>query len=221
MFLYVNPIKYKRRCKRVIHPETVEIGDRYYYSINLPIVKDIPQWQGLITSEGLLLPRDMAPPSGFKVYGGYEWQLTLTAEKLKNRLKKEKCDLIFVDNRGERGGLLVRLAEFARNTAVITGNPQYYNAYREEIHRRLGCYIEINTTLGLEQGYAFITDKHNNCKINSYFKTVTVNLLSEEDISIPRDYSRFMPNNVSKSAFSEAVYSAWGIGRLRDYLNLE
>ncbi len=218
MFLYINPVKFKRRCKRVIYPEAVEIGDRYYYSMTLPIIKGVPQWQGLVTSERLLLPRSLSAPSGFKVYGGYDWQLTLAAEKLKRRLKTEKCDLIFIDSRGNRGGLLVRLAEYARSTAVLTNNPEYYLDVQDEIYGKLGCCIQINTTLGVEGGYAFIAHKDGVNKIKSGFKVVTVNSLREEDIEIPCGYMDCIPKDVSKCDFSEALYSAWGIGRLRDYI---
>ena len=156
----------------------------------MPIIKGIPQWQGLVTSEKLLLPRDLKAPSEIKVFGGYEWQLVLTAEKLKQRLMREECDLIFFDKEGRHSGLLSRLAQYARNTAVISGNINFYLKQTEEIYRRLGCYVCINTTIGLQVGYAFITDMDESVNIKSGFRAVTVNYLGEADIKLPHEYSR-------------------------------
>ena len=217
MFVFINPIVQKRKIRKTIYPQRVEMGDRYYFSQKLPIIKGVPQWQGLVSCGKLLLPRGLEPPGGVDVFGGYEWQLILAAEKLKLRLQKEKCDLIFFDRDGSHSGLLIPLAQLARNTAVISDNAAFYLGFTEEIYPRLGCYIQVNSVLGLMGGYAFVTEREE-VDIRGDFRVITVNSLCESDITIPLEYSRYTPENVSKCGFSEALYSACGVGRLRDYI---
>ena len=218
MFLLVKPTAFKRRCKKVIYPERVAAGDRCYYSIVLPIIKGVPQWHGLITDEKLLLPKGLIPPLNLKAFGDYNWQVMLAAEKLKRRLQREKCDLIFVDEKGNYGRVLVRLAEWARNVSVYTRNVDYYKSIQREIYVALGCYIEVNSAVAVKRGYEFIVSGDVTDNIKGNFRRLTVNFVGEEDLVIPNEISRCFPEDVSKCALSEALYSRWEIGRLRDYV---
>lgn len=218
MFLYINPIEMKRRCKRVLYPEKVTVGNRYYYSLDLPIIKGVPQWQGLVTDEKILIPTELTPPQNFAVYGDYKWQVSLAAEKLKKLLKKEKCDLIFYDEAGCFGRTLMQLIECARNVSVVTQNVKYYQELREDIYGALGCYVEINTCLALKSGYEFIVNGNPECNPGSSFRRITVNFISEQDIVVPKGLIEYFPNNLSKCALSEAIYSGWGMGRIGEYV---
>ena len=218
VFLYINPTNYKRRYRKVIYPEKVEVGNRYYFCLNLPIIKGVPQWHGLITNEKLLVPKGLIPPENFAVYGDRKWQILLAAEKLKKRLRKEKCDLIFVDEKGKFGRVLVGLAECARNVSVITQNTDYFFGLREEIYGTLGCYIEVNSMSAPKSGYEFIADGVLTDTAKSEFRRITVNSLCDQDITIPPNLLHCFPKEISKSALSEALYSAWGIGRMGDYI---
>ena len=218
MFLYINPIEMKRRCKRVLYPEKVTAGNMYYFSLDLPIIKGVPQWQGLITDEKILIPTELTPPQNFTVYGGYKWQVYLAAEKLKKLLKRERCDLIFHDEEGKFGRTLMLLTEYARNVSVTTKNVMYYRELREEIYGAIGCYIEVNTCLALKSGYEFIVNgtPSGNPKIG--FRRITERFISEQDITLPNLTATYFPKNISKCALSEAIYSGWGIGRIGEYV---
>ena len=216
--MYIKPIEMKRRCKRIIYPEKIMVGNRCYFSLDLPIIKGIPQWQGLITEEKILVSNELIPPQNFAVYGDYKWKVSLAAEKLKKLLKKERCDLIFYDEEGNYGRLLMLLTEFARNVSVTTHNVTYYRKLREEIYGALGCYIEVNTSLALKSGYEFIV---NGPPIDNHphgFCSITENFTCEQDIVIPGVAYTHFPKNISKCALSEALYSGWGMGRIGEYV---
>lgn len=218
MFLLITPKVFKRRCKKVIYPEKNVVGEKYYFSLTLPIIKGNPEWHGLCTEEKLLLPQGIIPPPRFSVYGDYDWQLALTAQKLKKRLIKEKCDLVFVDMEGRHGRLVSILCEYARNIAVITNEVEHYRRLRNELYSGLGCYIEINSTLGLMGGFVFFANGEPDRFIRQEFRPISVNSLTEDDIAIPTCFLNCFPENISKCALSEALYSCWGVGRLGDYV---
>ena len=218
MFLLINPKNFKRRCKRILYPEKITVGEKYYFSLTLPIIRGIPQWQGLCTKEKLLLPAGLVPPPCFSVYGDYDWQLNLAVEKLKKRLVTDKCDLVFVDIKGRFGRLVSRIAEYTRNVAVISENTEYYEQLREEMYSGLGCYLEINSTLGLQNGYLFVAEGEPPTDIGPQFRRVSVNSVTEEDVAIPDCFLRYFPKDIPRCALSEALYSKWGVGRIGDYV---
>ncbi len=218
MFTVITPMPVKKRWRKVVYPERVEMADKYYFLQKLPVLKGNPDWKGLVSSEKLLLPIDFKAPDNILLFGGYDWQLALTAEKLKKQLQRERCDLIFLDRKGIHGGYIMRLAEYARSSAVFTENTAYYYNHQKEIYRNTGCYVQINAMAGVSEGYAFFTDEAECSFFKEGFKSISTNSLCDEDIIIPAGYDRFIPQKVRRCDFAEALYTACGIGHIGDYI---
>lgn len=218
MFVYIKPVEFSKKVKKIIYPQRVEISNTYYYSQILPIIKGEPQWQGLVYSGKLLVPKNIAPPFNVSCFGGLEWRLALIAEKLKFMLKKEKCDLIFCDSEGNFGNIAAALAPYANKTAILTRSVAYYENLRETVYSQIGCYMQINSLLGLRCGYSFSVSNKEYI-IPQGFKLISHNFLGSNDIVLPQNYSNFIPNGVLKCDFAEALYSACGVGELKEYIN--
>ena len=217
MFVYINPVNFKRKSRKIIYSQRIDMEDKYYFSQILPIIKGKADWRGLIFTGSLLVPKALNPPQNLPCFGSAGWKAALAAEKLKTKLKARHCDLIFCDKQGIYSGLLIRLAELARSTCIKTDNPNYYKDVRDKIYTQFGCYMQINTYAGLREGYTFSAEPDYSFQ-RVGFKLITYNSLSDSDIVLPQKFKDYIPSGVLPCDFAEALYSACGVGKISDYI---
>lgn len=215
MFVVITPVNLKRRTKKVIYPKKIE--GIPCYSLDLPIIKGKPDWQGIISDQQFLLPIDITTPQNVKSYGSTEWKMKICSHIAEKQLKKTIQDMLFYDEKGEFIEEFMRLAPRAGHCTVFTSNRRMYENFCSNLYETNGCYVRINSMLGLKKGIAIAPDK-NIVKISG-FNYIIGDTLPENHINIPEDIASKLPVKVKNIDLAEALCCNCGIGNIDDYIS--
>lgn len=216
MFIMLNPIPQKRKGRKK-YPRYENMGDIYYYILDLPIIKNQPQWKGIIGNEPLLMEEKLKPPPEIKTFGSEEWVHSLSAEYFKKRLKKNLGDCIIYDKNGYFKDYIPSFAAFSKNLAILTKHPKEFQEVKETCFYELGMDIKINSFAGLRSGLSFMPFGTNGFPLKDGFEGVgKKDVISS--LTLPKKYKDYLPKGVSPLAFSEALFLKCGIGKPQDYI---
>lgn len=216
MFYILKPVNVKRRRRRRIYPKKVD--GLPCFSLDLPIIKGIPDWDGVVSDERLLIPTDITSPPQINTYGSKQWSMKIGTLAGENYLKKTNQDLVFYDQKGDYIDLFQNIAPKARNCTVFTSDKRRYENCCNALYKSHGCFIRINSMLGIESGIA-ITDNEYEFKLPK-LKYFSPSFISQNVVRVPPQIKEKLPINASEFALSEALCVDCGIGKPEDYVNL-
>lgn len=215
MFYILTPKTVKRRRRRKIYPKKVE--GLPCFSLDLPIIKGVPDWNGIISDQQLLIPSGIASPPQINSYGSKKWAMKISSIIAEERLKETGQDLIFYDQKGIYIDLFQSIAPKARKCTVFTSDKRRYENCCNALYKSHGCYIRINSMLGLSNGIA-LTDQESEVKLPK-FKYISPKSLSKNAVTVPQSITSKLPIKASELDLSEALCIGCGIGRPEDYIN--
>lgn len=218
MFVLLNPQNRKRKGRKR-YPKIKGFGERYYFILDLPVIKNSPDWNGLVGNEPLLIPENLSPPPYIKRYGDISWQNKLMAEYLKKKLKEKFGDLIIYDKAGYFAPYILDFAERCRNIAVFTENEDAFSSIKDLCYVNFGADIKINSFAGLGFGISFAPFGHFGKELRENFIEINRHEILNR-IKIPKEFDKISLGNVSPVSLSEALYSKWNIGKPEDYVEI-
>lgn len=215
MFYILTPVNVKRRRRRRIYPK--KIDGLPCYSLDLPIIKGSPDWDGIVSDEQLLLPKGIISPPKIHRYGSLRWTMEISTIIAKRYLKETEQDLVFYDQGGDYIDLFEKLAPAARKCTVFTSNKRMYENCCSSLYKSHGCFIRINSMLGLKSGIA-VTDNERELELPN-FKYISPKKLGGNAIKVPTKITTKLPIKVRELDLSEALCIGCGIGKAEDYIN--
>ena len=204
----------KRRKRKKIYPKRIDALP--CYSLDLPIIKGNPDWKGIVSSEQLLLPEGINTPPEINSYGSKDWLINISSIIALRLLKLETQDLIFYDQDGRYIDYFKNIAPKARKCTVFTSNKRIYENCCSALYNQYGCYIRVNSMLGIKNGIA-ISDSQEIIKLPD-FKYVGDNTLLQNAIRIPQSITSKLPVKVKKIDLAEALCVGCNIGKPEDYI---
>ncbi len=215
MFVALNPIIKKRRTRKKLYPKKMETLPCYL--LDLPIIKGVPDWNGIISDQQLLIPIGIAKPTSINSYGSDEWRLKISTLIATRILKHEIQDFVFYDNDGLYTDCFKKLAPLSRNCTVFTSNKRIYENCCDNLYKTRGCCIRVNSMVGINNGIA-ITPKNNVLKLPN-LKYISADKIPTNAINIPDNITSKLPIKVNKIDLSEALCMSCGIGKPEDYID--
>ncbi len=214
MFYILTPRDMKRRRRRKIYPKRVD--GLPCYSLDLPIIKGMPDWNGIVSNEKLLLPIGINTPPQIKSYGSNEWLINISTIIALRQLSIKSQDLVFYDKDGKYIKYFEKIAHKARKCTVFTSNKRIYENSCGSIYKNYGCYIRVNSMLGLKNGVA-ICDNQKVIKLPN-FKYLGDNVSIQNSICVPQSISSKLPIKVKNIDLAEALCIGCNIGKPEDYV---
>lgn len=214
MFYILKPVNMKRRKRRKIYPKKIE--GLPCFSLDLPIIKGLPDWSGIVSNEQLLLPMDITTPPKINSYGSGEWHMKISGIIAEKTLKKSQQDLIFYDQLGKYVNYFIALAPKARKCTVFTSNKRIYENCSNSLYKNYGCIVRVNSMLGIKKGVA-ITENDNEIALPD-FKYLTPKIISNCAIKVPDNIINKLPIVAKKSDLAEALCVGCGMGTPEDYI---
>lgn len=214
MFVALNPVNKKRRTRKKLYPKKIEALPCYL--LDLPIIKGIPDWKGIVSNEQLLIPIGIKKPISINSYGSDEWKLKLCTIIAKKSLKDNIQDFIFYDDTGLYTDIFHNLAPLSRNCTVFTSNKRIYENCCDNLYKTRGCCIRVNSMLGIKNGIA-ITPNSSVLKLPD-FKYISADNIPNKAIKIPRNITDNLPIKANEIDLSEALCVSCGLGQAEDYI---